>query len=70
VPEEFQEPPATDTSDLAPAQGKPRCITLICKSLYIYLNIVHLRCRNFMIPTCIYISTMSLTSTGSCSCFA
>jgi hypothetical protein len=23
VPEEFQEPPATDTSDLAPAQGKP-----------------------------------------------
>jgi hypothetical protein len=29
VPEEFQEPPVTDTSDLAPAQGKPRCITLI-----------------------------------------
>jgi hypothetical protein len=29
VPEEFQEPPATDTTDLAPAQGKPRCITLI-----------------------------------------
>jgi hypothetical protein len=23
VPEEFQEPPVTDTSDLAPAQGKP-----------------------------------------------
>jgi hypothetical protein len=22
---------------------------------YIYLNDVHLRCRNFMIPTCIYI---------------
>jgi hypothetical protein len=29
VPEEFQEPPATDTSDCAPAPGKPRCITLI-----------------------------------------
>jgi hypothetical protein len=29
VPEEFQEPPATDTSDFAPAQGKHRCITLI-----------------------------------------
>jgi hypothetical protein len=29
VPKEFQEPPATDTSDFAPAQGKPRCITLI-----------------------------------------
>jgi hypothetical protein len=29
VPEEFQEPPATDTSNFAPAQGKPRCITPI-----------------------------------------
>jgi hypothetical protein len=29
VPEEFQEPPVTDTSDLPPAQGKPWCITLI-----------------------------------------
>jgi hypothetical protein len=29
VPEEFQEPPATDTFDLAPSQGKPRSITLI-----------------------------------------
>jgi hypothetical protein len=35
VPEEFQEPPVTAASDFAPAQGKPRCITLICKSLYI-----------------------------------
>jgi hypothetical protein len=29
VSEEFQEPPVTDASDFAPAQGKPRCITLI-----------------------------------------
>ena len=29
VPEEFQEPPVTDTTDAAPAQGKPRCITCI-----------------------------------------
>jgi hypothetical protein len=29
MPEEFQEPPVTDTTDLAPAQGKPRCITRI-----------------------------------------
>jgi hypothetical protein len=36
VPEEFQEPPATDTSNFAPAQGKPRCITLIfAKLMYI-----------------------------------
>jgi hypothetical protein len=27
VLEEFQEPPVTDPTDLAPAQGKPRCIT-------------------------------------------
>jgi hypothetical protein len=29
VLEEFQEPPVTDTTNLAPAQGKPRCITRI-----------------------------------------
>ena len=29
VSEEFQEPPVTDTTDAAPAQGKPRCITCI-----------------------------------------
>jgi hypothetical protein len=33
VPEEFQEPSATDTSDFAPAQGKPRCITLVFANL-------------------------------------
>jgi hypothetical protein len=27
VSEEFQEPPVTDTIDLAPARGKSRCIT-------------------------------------------
>jgi hypothetical protein len=54
VPEEFQEPPGTDTSDLAPAQGKPRCITSIL-IIFICICVVHLRCRSFMIPTCIYI---------------
>jgi hypothetical protein len=29
VQEEFQEPQLTDASDTAPAQGKPRCITVI-----------------------------------------
>jgi hypothetical protein len=33
VPEEFQEPPATDTSDFVAAQGKPRCITLVFANL-------------------------------------
>ena len=27
--EEVLEPPTTDSADTAPAQGKPRCITLI-----------------------------------------
>ena len=29
VQEEVPEPPLTDSADTAPAQGKPRCITLI-----------------------------------------
>jgi hypothetical protein len=33
IPEKFQEPPATDTFDCAPAQGKPRCIILIFANL-------------------------------------
>jgi hypothetical protein len=36
VSEEFQEPPVTDTSDLAPAQGKLRSITLILQ-IIIYI---------------------------------
>jgi hypothetical protein len=37
VPEEFQELPVTNTTDLAPAQGKPRCITCIFYNHYIYM---------------------------------
>ena len=29
VQEEVSEPPLTDSADTVPAQGKPRCITLI-----------------------------------------
>jgi hypothetical protein len=39
VQEEFLEPPATDTTDSAPAQGKPRCITFILIYIYIYIYI-------------------------------
>jgi hypothetical protein len=35
VPEEFQEPLVTDTSDFAPAQGRPWCITLILQ-IFVY----------------------------------
>jgi hypothetical protein len=37
VPEEFQELPVTDTIDIAPAQGKPRCITRIFFIIIIYI---------------------------------
>jgi hypothetical protein len=37
VPEEFQELPVTDTTDLAPAQGKSQCITFIFYNHYIYM---------------------------------
>jgi hypothetical protein len=36
VPEKFQEPPLTDTSDFAPAQGKSRCIILVLQ-IVIYI---------------------------------
>ena len=35
VSEEFQEPPVTDTTDVVPAQGKPRCITRIFNNFYL-----------------------------------
>jgi hypothetical protein len=36
MPEEFPEPPMTDTIDTAPTQGKPRCIThIFYKKIYI-----------------------------------
>jgi hypothetical protein len=46
VSEEFQEPPVTDTTDTASAQGKPRCIPCIFYNHYIYTHVVHLHCRN------------------------
>jgi hypothetical protein len=55
VPEGFSEPPMTDTAvDTAPAQGKPRCMTLILL-ITVYIFVMHLRCRNYMETTCIYI---------------
>ena len=37
--EEVPEPPTTDSADTAPAQGKPRCITLILNDRWIYIYI-------------------------------
>jgi hypothetical protein len=70
VSEEFQEPPATNTSDFALAQGKSRCITLILQ-VFIYI----FKCCAFTLQEFydthmhIYLP-MSPTSTESRSCFA
>jgi hypothetical protein len=58
VPEEFQEPPVTDATDLAHVPGKPRCITHIFYNHYIYIYICGaFTWQEFFKPTCIYIST-------------
>ena len=43
--QEVLEPPTTDSADTTPAQGKPRCITLIFDNHYMYICDVHLRYR-------------------------
>jgi hypothetical protein len=69
VQEEFPEPPVTNTSDSAPAQGKPPCITrILIIKIYIYIYCV------FMLQEFyddIYTHTpTSLTSARSRSGFA
>ena len=54
VQEEVLEPPLTDWADTAPAQGKPRCITLILNNHWIYICDAHLRYRIYIETTCIY----------------
>ena len=39
VQEGAPEPPATDFVDTTPAQGMPRCITLILNNNYIYISV-------------------------------
>ena len=56
--EEVLEPPPTNSADTAPAQGKPRCITLIFDNHYMYIRDVYLRYRNFIKITCIDISVL------------
>ena len=58
VQEEVPEPPLTKSADTAPAQGKPRCITLIFYNRYMYLCDVHLCYKNFIETTCIDISIL------------
>ena len=51
------EPSVADFVDTLPAQGKPRCITLILNDHWIYICDVHLCYRHFMETTCIDIPT-------------
>ena len=58
VQEEASEPPTTDFADTPPAQGKPRCITLILNNHWIYICDVHLCYRFIVETTCIDIPTL------------
>ena len=51
--EEVSEPLLADLADNPPAQGKPRCITLILNNHWIYIYDVHLRYRLIVETTCI-----------------
>ena len=50
-------PPVTDFANTAPAQGKPRCITLILNNHWKYIYDVHFCCRIYIETTCIDIPT-------------
>ena len=56
--EEVSEPPLTDSTDTAPTQGKPRCMTPYFWIITVYICYVHLHYRNFMETTCINISVL------------
>ena len=53
IQEEALEPPMTDIANNPPAQGKPRCITLILNNHLIYICDVHLCYMIYIETTCI-----------------
>ena len=55
--QEVLESSLTDWADIAPAQGKPRCITLILNNHWIYMCDVHLCYRIYIETTSIDIPT-------------
>jgi hypothetical protein len=68
VPEEIPEPPLTGFANTPPAQGKPRCITLILQ-VTIYICCAFMLQEFYDTHMHIYLP-MSLTSVGPCSRFA
>ena len=57
VQEEVLEPSLADLADTPPAQGKPRCITLILNNHWIYICDVHLHYMIYIETTFIDIPT-------------
>ena len=57
VQEGALELPATDFADTPPAQGKPRCITLILNNHWKYIYDVHLCYIIYIETTCMNIPT-------------
>ena len=51
--EEASKPSTTDIADHPPAQGKPRCLTLILNNHLKYIYDVHLRYMIYIETTCI-----------------
>ena len=49
VQEEASEPPMTDIADNPPAQGKPRCITLILNDHWIYMCVMYIYVTGFIL---------------------
>ena len=62
--------PATDFADTPPAQGKPRCITLILNNHWKYIYDVHLCYRIYIETTCIDKPTYEFYLHMSSSCYA
>ena len=57
IQEGVLETPAADFADTPPAQGKPRCITLILNNHWKYIYDVQLRYMIYIETTCIDIPT-------------
>ena len=49
VQEEVPEPSLTDLADTLPAQGKPRCITLILNDHWIYIYMMSIYVTGFIL---------------------
>ena len=70
VQEEVLEPPLTDSADTTPAQGKPRCVTLIFYNHCLYMLCAFTLQEFYGNHMHRYTCPKSLTSAGSSRCYA